>query len=415
VYENIDVSLFVIDVLPGPVFVYAGANPAHERFTGISQAMIAGRRPEEIHPPGAAAMVKKNYRRCVDEGRMIEYEESLQFEGRETWWMTRLIPLRNTAGEVYRIVGASLHITDLKSARFEAERREQFLATLLDTIPVPVFFKDNEGCYLGSNRAFADFTGYSTAVIKGLKDASLLTGEIAEMHARMDAEIFRQEKPQRFEYVAMDASGSLRSVIYSKNVFREGDEVAGIIGCFMDISEQKQAEDDLRSFTMHDELTGLFKRRALLELCTREIMRSRRDGRALAVIVIVIADMGGYIREYGRKAADDLVAALGGVFDDVARRPGDIAGRMAENVFALVLPQTESVGAHNVALRLQRDVLPRVCPEGHLMPGLCLGICDEDIVQAGRLETHLGRAVRHCQETAVACNEVQVLRCPSGP
>jgi diguanylate cyclase (GGDEF)-like protein/PAS domain S-box-containing protein len=118
IYDGVEYSIFVVDVLPDYEFRYVGLNPAHERLTGICSVDLQGKCPEQVFPPATAAAVQQHYEECVRAGNTITYEECLPFQGRETWWLTRLTPLRDHTDRIYRIIGTSLEISDRK--RIEA-------------------------------------------------------------------------------------------------------------------------------------------------------------------------------------------------------------------------------------------------------------------------------------------------------
>ncbi|NOG40497.1 MAG: PAS domain-containing protein [Planctomycetes bacterium] len=48
-------------------------------------------------------------------------------------------------------------ISERKKAEKAIKASEQFLQTLLDSIPAPVFYKNTDGKYTGCNKAFEDF------------------------------------------------------------------------------------------------------------------------------------------------------------------------------------------------------------------------------------------------------------------
>jgi two-component sensor histidine kinase len=54
----------------------------------------------------------------------ISYEESLPFQGRDSWWLTTLTPLRDAQSRIYRLIGNAMNITDRKQAE------EQLYASL---------------------------------------------------------------------------------------------------------------------------------------------------------------------------------------------------------------------------------------------------------------------------------------------
>lgn len=117
IYDGIDTAIFVIDVTDDGDFRYAGTNPTHEKLLGITSDWITGKTPEELVPtisPKAATAVRANYQRCLDAQETIEYEEMLRIRGKNMWWLTRLTPLFDDDGTIYRIIGSSNSINRLK-------------------------------------------------------------------------------------------------------------------------------------------------------------------------------------------------------------------------------------------------------------------------------------------------------------
>jgi PAS domain S-box-containing protein len=116
IYDGVEQSIFVVDVLKDGNFRFVGLNPAHEYLTGISSEELQGKTPEQVLPPAAAAAIRQRYQACVEAGETIAYEECLPFKGEQTWWITTLTPLRNDRDRIYRLIGSSINISDRKQA-----------------------------------------------------------------------------------------------------------------------------------------------------------------------------------------------------------------------------------------------------------------------------------------------------------
>lgn len=121
IYNNTQVSLFIVDVLPDGNFRFAGLNPVHERLTGLSAQAVQGKTPEELLPPDVAAAVRQHYQDCVDAGESITYDEQISFQNQDLWWITTLTPIKDNQGRIYRIVGSCLNVTE----RVEMERERE--------------------------------------------------------------------------------------------------------------------------------------------------------------------------------------------------------------------------------------------------------------------------------------------------
>ncbi|MBI9075240.1 MAG: PAS domain S-box protein [Desulfatibacillum sp.] len=128
------------------------------------------------------------------------------------------------------------------------KQSEGFLKSLLDTIPLPVFYKDKNGEYLGFNRAFEKFFGKTMDQLVGKTVFEIYSPELAELFHIKDGALFQSGGTQHYECQVENANGMLRDVIISKAALTdEQGDVTGLIGTFFDETEKKQAEIDLIS------------------------------------------------------------------------------------------------------------------------------------------------------------------------
>ena len=147
---------------------------------------------------------------------------------------------------------AAQHLRDgaMRRARRAAEavemRASSFQKTLLDAMPVAVFYKDREGRYLGCNELFAEVMGVSSEQIKGRTVAELWPSEHADTYHQKDLALMANPVTQQYEFQIKDKHGQIRDVIYGKGAFfDEHGQVAGIIGAFFDITDKKRLEQEL--------------------------------------------------------------------------------------------------------------------------------------------------------------------------
>ncbi|MBP7527623.1 MAG: PAS domain S-box protein [Syntrophorhabdaceae bacterium] len=135
---------------------------------------------------------------------------------------------------------------ELRRTHKELDDRNSFLNALLAAIPTPVFYKDAEGRYLGCNQAFTDQMGLASEEIEGRTAFDLWSAESAGILQREDRAMMETGKPRVYEKQITDRGGNERSVIFNKNVYRCADgTVAGIVGSYMDITQQKLARQSL--------------------------------------------------------------------------------------------------------------------------------------------------------------------------
>ncbi len=124
---------------------------------------------------------------------------------------------------------------------------EQFLQTLLDSIPAPIFYKNKDGKYIGCNKAFEHFLMLQKAEIIGKTVYEIAPKELADSYCKADAALLRNRGTQVYEAHVKSSHGSVRDVVFHKAVFYdEKGELAGLIGVILDITDRKRVEESLR-------------------------------------------------------------------------------------------------------------------------------------------------------------------------
>ena len=134
--------------------------------------------------------------------------------------------------------------------------------------------------------------------------------------------------------------------------------------------ELKMQRDILRRLATTDGLTGIANRRGFDETLAREWLRSSRNQTQISLIISDIDYFKQYNDRYGHVAGDDCLRTIAGIFQCQVQRPGDLAARYGGEEFVCLLPDTDSIGATQVAQRLQASV------EGCAIPHQASAIAD---------------------------------------
>lgn len=170
--------------------------------------------------------------------------------GKPKWWSIIISPILNKDGIVDRLLSVSRDISNVKNAENELlkaknklVRQLNFTESLIDNIPNPIFYKGRDGKYLGCNEAFEKFTGKKSSEIIDKTVFQLWNTERAEIYHSKDLELMEQGGSQRYEFQVTNAQGELRDVIFLKKCFlNDQNQVAGIIGTYIDITDRIKAE-----------------------------------------------------------------------------------------------------------------------------------------------------------------------------
>jgi diguanylate cyclase (GGDEF)-like protein len=104
-----------------------------------------------------------------------------------------------------------------------------------------------------------------------------------------------------------------------------------------------------------DSLTGLANRRRFFEMAEAELVRTRRYDAPLSLLMLDIDHFKNVNDVHGHRAGDRVLRELARVCLEVLRAV-DVVGRVGGEEFAILLPETDVVGAVDVAERLREAV-----------------------------------------------------------
>jgi PAS domain S-box-containing protein len=252
-----------------PYFVYIKdtshrlllTNATHARSLGLRDTAEAiGKSDSDFFTPEMEAVFRADEVALFETGQpVIDREERSIGEDRTVIWaLTTKIPLHNLKGELIGLVGITRDITERKRGeellnfnREQLQESQQMLQTILDTLPVAVFWKDHKLVYMGCNQRFAQHAGVQRpADIIGKTDADLSwPPEYAERYVVDD------------QYVVM--SGHSKLAYEQRRIIASGQELVvqtnrvplhnmrgqtiGVLGAYVDVSLLKQVENALRT------------------------------------------------------------------------------------------------------------------------------------------------------------------------
>ena len=119
--------------------------------------------------------------------------------------------------------------------------------------------------------------------------------------------------------------------------------------------ENAQMQHELELLASTDRLTGLRNRQRFFEDLRREFAAARRYDDELSVLLLDVDGLSRVNATDGYRAGDELLVAVG---ETLLRglRVSDIAARLGDDDFAVILPRTGRQGAEVVAERLAASV-----------------------------------------------------------
>jgi diguanylate cyclase (GGDEF)-like protein len=114
----------------------------------------------------------------------------------------------------------------------------------------------------------------------------------------------------------------------------------------------RERNRELHELSITDSLTGLYNRKHLMEVLTKEVARAERYQRPLAVLMIDVDHFKLYNDTCGHLAGDEVLRNIAAIFRGCLRE-SDCVGRYGGEEFLIILPETVADDARRIADRIR--------------------------------------------------------------
>ncbi len=126
------------------------------------------------------------------------------------------------------------------------------------------------------------------------------------------------------------------------------------------LQELEEANQELERINTIDELSGLHNRRFYDQKILAEYRRSKRNITPLSLVIIDIDFFKKVNDTYGHIAGDQCIVWISKHIKQSLKRGSDLAFRYGGEEFCLILPDTDSIGARNLADDLRKTIAKQV-------------------------------------------------------
>ena len=223
-------------------------NKAYCEFYELSREEIIGRSWLNFLPEKSRDATKQYYLKLFKQPIVSTFESEVIVPNGNVFWLEWTdCPLFDENGLLSGFQSSGRDITHKKYLDQQIQNQFNFIRSLFESIPIPVFSKDSELKYMGCNPAFSEMTGISEEILTGKTVYELYDKEQADIYNQADTEMMQSGLNQKYEYKIKDKNGVLRDVVFQKSPLRDSNNnIIGIIGAYFDISERTMMENKLK-------------------------------------------------------------------------------------------------------------------------------------------------------------------------
>src|SRR6266496_2301005 len=261
------------------------------QFTSWSGAGLSAFQLDPVPAPGMslAAFFRTedpDVRPVVAHRRALE-GESVAYEG--SWWgrtfEVHVEPLRGREDRIVGTIGVALDITQRKKVEERLRESEERHRLLFERNLAGVFRSTLEGRFLDCNEACWKMFGCSSRdefLSLPAADFSVDPDERVERLARLR----EQGALSGLEVCFRRRDGRLLWGLENLNLVFEPDAGWVVVGCVVDITDRKFAEEQVVHQAYHDALTGLPNRLLFADRLAVAVSHAHRVGGRLAVVYV---------------------------------------------------------------------------------------------------------------------------------
>jgi diguanylate cyclase (GGDEF)-like protein/PAS domain S-box-containing protein len=295
--------------------------------------------------------------RVIAEERRV-YEAVAEFDieyrmvarnGLQIWVHEKDAIVRDGKGRPLFTQGVLYDITEQRRTQ-DALREERDRARhYLDMAGTIVIVFGTDGRIQMVNRAGNDLLGYEDGELLGRNAYDVLTpdGHRDDAEARMRKALISGPAHGDVEYGVRTKDGHVRMVLWRAVVLRDDNgEATAVLTSGIDVTERREAEQQIAYLAFHDSLTGLPNRALLAEHLELALARARRTASAVALVYLDLDDFKLVNDSLGHGAGDQLLCQIAMRLQD-RRRETDLLARQGGDEFLLLLCDVQGDAVEN--------------------------------------------------------------------
>lgn len=267
------------------------------------------------------------------------------------WWVPVVPAWATVVGSTAAIVSYQAYLGE------ELRKSKEFLQSIINTIPDPIFVKDSDRRLIVLNEAYCQLVGYPID--------NLVNGSEFEVFPELEALAF-QEKDElvwetglarETEETLTDAQGQVHVLATKRSLHRDGAGNRFLVGVIRDITERKRMEEQLKQVAAelaqsnaelqqdanHDQLTGLPNRKLFQERLQQSIEWAQNNQKLVGLMFLDLDGFKEVNDTLGHAMGDILLQAVANRLSG-SLRGSDTVARLGGDEFTVILPGIPSIG-----------------------------------------------------------------------
>ncbi|MBF2066586.1 MAG: CHASE2 domain-containing protein [Calothrix sp. C42_A2020_038] len=259
----------------------------------------------------------------------------------------------------------------------ELRRSKEFLDQIINTIPDPVFVKNNKHQWIVLNEAYCDFIGYPKEALLEQSDYNYFPKPQADKFRKSDDLVFQTQQSCESEEEFTDRRGNTYLIATKRSLHKDAAGNFYLVGVIRDITKRKRMEEELklaaaelsrsnnelkvqedrlRYLAYHDPLTGLPNRKLFVEQLEESLDWAKNNDLMVGLLFI---DLDGFKQvndTLGHEMGDRLLITIANRLNNCLRG-SDTVARLGGDEFTVIL---RAIPREEIAAKVAEKILSTI-------------------------------------------------------
>lgn len=286
------------------------------------------------------------------------------------WWIPVIPPLIALSSSAAVVIGYLAHLQG------EFKRSTDFLSSVINTIPDPIYVKNKNHKKIVINQAYCKLVGYPMQTLMNQSDDQLFPQQEADLVWQQDELAFYSAGEQENEEKLTDAQGITHFIATKRSIHRDGAGNIFLVAVIRDITERKRIEEELKRIAAElenhnaqlkvhaeqDPLTGLANRKLFHERLVQSLAWAKENNKLVALFYLDLNDFKIVNDTMGHHIGDLLLKTVAQRLNGCLRS-SDMVARLGGDEFTVILP---GIPRQSDVVKVADKILQTVAQEAYL-------------------------------------------------
>jgi diguanylate cyclase (GGDEF)-like protein/PAS domain S-box-containing protein len=310
---------------------YTYVNPAMAQLFGVTVAEVQGQGAGEWLPRAIAEMIQRQDPQVLATGVAVETVVPIpRPDGSIEHWKIARFPFAVPGGARF-VGGLAVNVTDLQHAQTRLAESERRYRDLVENAQGLICTHDMEGRLLSVNQAALTLTGATAEQVIGRYLGDLLCDASRDIFPLYLERINHVGTDAGLMFVRA-ANGRELAWQYRNVRVEEPGKPPYVLGHAQDVTELRDAQEQLRQLAMTDDLTGLQNRRGFFLNGTRFLADCVQGQKTAALFYLDIDGLKRINDTFGHDAGSAVIASAAEVMKN-SFRAADVLARIGGDEF----------------------------------------------------------------------------------